>query len=355
MNYKTGKSIVILLFSLSCAAVYAAETQSRAHKQPARDYSKFSHRAAAHARLACDACHKFPSANWKQARKGDEAFPDVTDYPQHAACINCHRQQFFSGSPPKICAVCHSDPSPRNSARHPFANPREVFDQTPKGQAALTQFAIFFPHDKHDAVGDKESCAACHETYKPQGDSDDEYMSAPPKDLPEGAFWLKKGTFKTTPTGHTTCFTCHSEESGLKPAPSNCATCHRLRPADAGGDFDAKFAQAMGIKDRTILEKWRRRDAARFRHEFFSHAEMDCKTCHNVAAMNTAEEMTKKVSLVSCKECHIGATADEGVLNAEVEQKRKSAAFECVKCHVANGKRAVPGSHLKALPAAGAR
>jgi hypothetical protein len=116
--------------------------------------------------------------------------------------------------------------------------------------------------------------------------------------------------------------------------------------AEPRGDFDAKIAEAMGVKDRVVLEKWRRRDAARFRHEFFSHAEMDCKTCHNLAG-----EKTKKVSLLSCKECHIGATPDDGVLNAEIEQKKKSAAFECVKCHVTNGKQAVPESHLKAIPA----
>jgi hypothetical protein len=352
MNYKTGKSIAILIFSLSCAAVHGFEAESRVAQRPARDYSKFSHRAAAHARLACSSCHKFPSANWKQARKGDDAFPDVTDYPQHSACISCHRQQFFSGSPPRICTICHSEPSPRNSARHAFPNPREIFDATPKGQGMLTQFAIYFPHDKHDALGDKESCASCHETYKPQGEGDDEYMTARPKELPEESFWLKKGTFKTTPTSHATCFTCHSEDSGLKPAPTDCAICHKLMTVEPRGDFDSKIAEAMGVKDRVVLEKWRRRDAARFRHEFFSHAEMDCKACHNLAAMNTADEKTKKVSLVPCKECHIGATADEGVLNAEIEQKKKSAAFECIKCHVTNGKQAVPESHLKAMPAA---
>src|ERR1044071_7782885 len=55
---------------------------------PAR-YSKFSHSVAQH-RQACDSCHKFPSSNLKEARKGDAAFPDVTEYPEHSSCVSCH-------------------------------------------------------------------------------------------------------------------------------------------------------------------------------------------------------------------------------------------------------------------------
>ena len=96
-------------------------------------YTRFTHQVAKH-KLACDSCHKFPSSNWKDVRKGDAAFPDITDYPQHPSCLQCHRQQFFSGAVPAICTGCHTEPSPRNSTRHPFPNPREVFDQSPKGR-----------------------------------------------------------------------------------------------------------------------------------------------------------------------------------------------------------------------------
>src|SRR5438093_36398 len=78
-----------------------------------RDYSNFTHQVPQH-KQACNLCHKFPSANWKQIRKGDEAFPDVTDYPQHSSCLGCHRDQFFSGATPTICGVCHVQPGPRN-------------------------------------------------------------------------------------------------------------------------------------------------------------------------------------------------------------------------------------------------
>src|SRR5215213_3703050 len=93
-----------------------------------------------------------------------------------------------------------------------------------------------------------DSCSNCHQTYMPQNDSDDEFVTPSPKDLAEDAFWLKKGAFKTTPTSHETCFTCHTAESGLKPAQTDCATCHELRPTvEARADFDPKLAATMGI------------------------------------------------------------------------------------------------------------
>src|SRR5215210_176019 len=96
-----------------------SQRRAQARKQTAiPEYSKFSHDVPQHKR-ACDSCHKFPSKNWKEVRKGDEAFPDITDYPAHAACIDCHHQQFFRGAQPAICTVCHMNPGPRDSSRFP--------------------------------------------------------------------------------------------------------------------------------------------------------------------------------------------------------------------------------------------
>jgi hypothetical protein len=339
----------------------------RAQSKPDRapTYSEFSHATAEH-RKACDTCHKFPSANWKQARKGDEAFPDVTEYPEHSSCLGCHRQQFFKGAQPIICSVCHQQVTPKGGERHPFPTLGEAFERSKKGETAASDFGLFFPHDKHIEIVGKnaqESCAECHQTYQPQNDSDEEFVTRPPKDLPEDRFWLKKGTFKTSPASHAACFTCHSEDSGLKPAPVDCATCHRLLPADqvirlteARNDFDPRHASEMGIKDKTTLEKWSKRDTARYRHEWIPHAGLSCNACHNVAEMNTVEEKTKKVSVQSCggegTGCHIEATA-EGILNFEVEKKKASPAFRCVKCHVNNGAKAMPETHTSAVSKAG--
>jgi hypothetical protein len=338
-----------------------------------RKYSQFPHDIKAH-RADCSKCHKFPSANWKRVRKADEAFPDISDYPQHASCVNCHKQQFFSGRPPVICSICHVNPGPRNSARHPFPNPREIFDASPKGRTAESDFSVKFPHAIHvdivsgsfrrpspflnaslaTSLAAEESCAVCHKTISPQGDSAEEFLVKPPADLGD-AFWLKKGTFKSSPIGHTTCFTCHNVESGLAPTPSDCATCHKYKEPIGPADFDAGLATKMGVTTRVMRDAWSTRTSSgTFRHEFASHAELSCSTCHDVNTLVTNEQKTHKVPVASCNMCHITATTDDGgALNYEIDQRRKNGSFQCVKCHLVFGARPVPDSHLKAVADAG--
>ena len=329
-----------------------------------KKYSDFPHGVQAH-QMECGSCHKFPSANWEAVRPKESAFQDITDYPKHESCVGCHKQQFFKGRPPTICSICHTNPGPRDSSRHPFPNPRELFDKSPKGEKAPdSDFAIAFPHDKHIEIvsGDgkppykpaksEESCWVCHTTYQPAGESPDEFISKPPANNGD-AFWLKKGTFKTTPIGHATCFTCHSVDSGMTPAPTNCNTCHKLRPQQPPPDFDAKAAAVMGA-DKIMLTQWRHRESAgTFRHEFSMHADMECATCHTVAKMNTLDVQTKKVPISACATCHVTATlADGGTLNYETDQRKKNPSFQCVKCHVSYGRLPIPKSHLDALEAA---
>ncbi|HEX3101976.1 MAG TPA: hypothetical protein VHQ01_09300, partial [Pyrinomonadaceae bacterium] len=231
----------------SATASYEAEPKPTPKRSK---YSEFPHSAKAH-RLECGTCHKFPTDNWNKVRAEKEAFPDQTDYPHHESCLNCHRQQFFKGSPPAICSICHTNPSPRDSSRHPFPNPREIFDLSAKGKTATSDFVVAFPHDKHIEIvsglnrepgpfinasynkshrlAAEESCSVCHKTANPLGTSKDEYLTPPPAKLGD-AFWLKKGTFKTAPIGHTTCFTCHSADTGILPAPQTCSACHTLKP-----------------------------------------------------------------------------------------------------------------------------
>ena len=338
-----------------------------------RRYSQFPHNIKRHS-AECSSCHKFPSDNWKSVRKDGEAFPDITDYPKHASCINCHKQQFFSGRPPVICSICHTNPGPRNSKRHPFPNPREVFDNSPKGKNAESDFSVKFPHEIHvDIVSGgigrsgsfvnasweqspaaEESCAVCHKTMAPQGEDPVEFLVKPPAAHGD-AFWLKKGTFKTSPIGHTTCFTCHNAESGLSPAPNDCAKCHKLKQPIGPTDFDAALAVKMGATQRVMRDAWRTRTSSgTFRHEWSSHADLSCSTCHDVSKLVTNDQKTLKVPIASCNMCHITATSDEGgVLNYEVDQRKKDPGFSCVKCHVTYGKRPIPESHIKAISDAG--
>src|SRR5262249_27633601 len=199
----------------------------------------------------------------------------------------------------------------------------------------------------------EESCAVCHKTYQPQGNSADEFSTKPPANNGD-PFWLKKGTFKTAPTGHTVCFTCHSQDSGSELTPVNCAACHKLRPSGTPADFDPKLAAKMNITDKIMLTALRHRaSAGAFRHEFEMHAGMDCATCHTVAKMNTLDMKTRKVPIAACATCHVTAKLDDGgVLNYEVDERKEDAGFQCVKCHIAYGKLRIPESHLKALEAA---
>src|SRR6185436_17925948 len=104
-----------------------------------------------------------------------------------------------------------------------------------------TRFVSVSWQQKTVSSSEPKSCPVCHQTYQPQGDSADEYVTKPPKNLGDD-FWLKKGSFKTIPTSHTVCFTCHNADVGIEPAPSNCGACHKLaapRPIQAN-DFDPK-------------------------------------------------------------------------------------------------------------------
>ena len=415
------RTIALVLFSLFALAALVAprfistatgastepEAQARARQQrrrggatrPARiDYTHFSHRTKEH-QLTCDNCHKFPSANWQQVRKKDDAFPDVTEYPEHQSCLRCHREQFFARErpAPAICSVCHVANSPRNTTRYPFPSLGATFLNSPRGVGFASDFQVFFPHDKHieiigqlpptdtpergvsfinasfaqekkerqeqkpaaaPAESPDKSCVVCHQTYMPQGTSDKEYVTEPPKTLGD-AFWLKKGTFKTIPDGHITCFTCHSQDNtDLKPGPMDCATCHRLAPAPpVRADFDPKVAAAEGINDPVVLAAWRKRtSAANFRHEGGMHPDLSCMDCHKVPQMNTLDAESRQVHVLSCggggAGCHVTPTSDDGgALNLEIDGRKASGAFQCAKCHQLYGREQTPASHVKAVEA----
>ena len=137
--------VVTCLLCLGFAGFQNTQAQKRRARRPASaprspaatvDYSRFSHATKKH-QGACNTCHKVPTDNWKKVRD----FPDVADFPGHAACVSCHRPQFFKGAKPVICSDCHSKVSPKDDARFAFRNP-----------AAPSQFLIEFPHDKHQDV-----------------------------------------------------------------------------------------------------------------------------------------------------------------------------------------------------------
>ena len=323
---------------------------SSSARRVSRRYENFSHTThVTKQKLSCDSCHKVPTSNWKEVRQGDAAFPDVAEFPEHSSCLNCHRQQFFARERPApvICSNCHVAVTPRDTARWPFPSLGDAFLATARAQNFVSEFHVAFPHPKHADV----ECGDCHATYQPQGKSDDEFVSKPPKNVGD-AFWLKKGTFKTRPLTHATCFTCHNQESELAPLPKNCDGCHKPAPEKRRADFDQKLADTIGVKDWWTLTAWRNRSSAgAFRHEV--HADMKCAQCHQPAISNEAgTKVSVRVSSCGGAEgCHVTATADEGgILNYEIDEKKKNASFVCTKCHLVYGREAVPANHVSAIP-----
>jgi len=404
-EFKRVKSLMIgLLVSLApqfiqTAVVYSSagapqplpQTRRPVRRTPGQplriDYSKFSH--VTHVttqKLACDSCHKFPTKNWNEVRKGAAAFPDVADFPEHSTCLNCHRRQFFARERPAplICSNCHTGVTPFNTARFRFPSLGDIPEGQSKRREFISDFQINFPHDKHldvvsfnnpsrktslgtefvsiawqekkETVTEPTSCPVCHQTYQPQGKSDEEYVTKPPKNL-DDAFWLKKGTFKTIPNSHTTCFSCHNQDLGISPSPSDCNACHKVKQTQAVlvADFDPKVAERMLVTDETMLRAWGRRiSSGTYRHEGGDHPSVGCLGCHAAQAMNTLEPKTLKVAVKSCggaDGCHITATTDDGgILNYEIDQKKTKPTSECSKCHVNYGKQSVPLSHVEAIP-----
>jgi hypothetical protein len=157
------------------------------------DYSQFSHRSHVEGlkQEQCESCHRFPSKNWKEVRPGDDAFPDITEYPEHGDCLSCHRAQFFARErpAPRICKNCHVSATPRDSARLPFPSLGAQFLATTKAKNFISDFVINFREEKH---------------------ADQEVK------------FQKGGAM------HAECFVCHNQESELAPLPQSCGSCHKL-------------------------------------------------------------------------------------------------------------------------------
>lgn len=340
----------------------------RAVTQPITiDYSRFSHSTKKH-QAQCSSCHKVPTDNSKKI--GD--FPDVADYPGHEACVGCHRLQFFKGAKPVICSVCHSKVSPRDDVRFAFRNP-----------ASPRQFAIEFPHDKHQDVIARLDWPTVKQTvrgsrpgspavvlvslrrawahsrsvsgepaqtnsllYKSTDDKTKHYNNCeichvPRTTLPVPRFnnWVDSfvpdaAAFKAVPTSHASCFNCHWKSQ--QPVSENCAGCHKSLSAAGSSLLLAEKLELAGSPTRISLK---------FRHAREQHA-AECTTCHiNITKSNTLRGLKPDVPITSCTECHNkdGLRLD---VNKELEALDKNRDFVCSYCHTSDvGRRDAPASH----------
>jgi len=315
--------------------------QPQALRKRAVDYSRFSHATKQH-QEGCKTCHKVPTANWQKVRN----FPDVADFPDHDACVRCHRAQFFKGAQPVICAVCHAKTSPRDDARLSFRN-----------LSRPQQFTIEFPHDKHQdviaalplrpglgqfrstllmksahALDDKtkkfNNCEICHvpNTKAPV---------APATGWVDG-YAPAVDAFKASPDNHASCFNCHW--NGQAPTRDKCDGCHKL-------------AATPYVPVRSPERK-----SMKFRHdgggEKKSHAvpPTECTVCHiNITKATTLRGLKPDVPIYpSCatSSCH------QNVLGEELNKYNKPppGGFKCVKCHTSDvGSKKPPNSHSVAL------
>ena len=376
------KIIALLVLALVLAAFVSAQTRRRPRTAPpktqtqaprasAAKYSAFLHSSDKHKSLACNSCHKVPT-EWNAKRD----FPDVADFPDHDACVRCHRQQFFTrqamvGTGPTICTVCHVRAAPREDARFAFGSPNVA--SLPMKQKQEWQFTIEFPHDKHqnaiaslrapidasrtgaqpsrlqqpeqartlalqsdpsirfvsarfspapdDKKPDYNNCSICHRTDMTLAALALPVANADPALL---------HPFKTMPHSHDACFDCHWRDQ--KPVRDDCAGCHKLAatavlPMTSPKRISAKFAHEGG-KGEHVLE---------------------CTTCHiNITRAKTLRGLTPDVPIAACASCHKDdkkiTYAKAVTIEEEFAQNKKTG--ECTYCHTPDvGKKKPPPSH----------
>lgn len=323
----------------------AAQTQ--APRAPAAKYSAFLHSSEKHKGLECKECHRVPTT-WTARRD----FPDVADFPDHDACVRCHRQQFFTrqamiGNGPAICTVCHMRAAPREDARFAFGKPNNSKQQPkPKDQR---QFTIEFPHDQHqnviawwhrlqtvaaashhrltsaqDKKPDYNNCSICHQTDMSLAIV---ALAAPNTDP------AMLHPYKSMPASHDSCFNCHWKNQ--KPIAEDCAGCHKTATT-------------------FIAELGRKRISAKFAHEGGKGEHVaECTTCHiNITRASTTRGLTPDVPVNACASCHRDSkktTYPKAVtIETELDQFKKTG--ECTYCHTSDvGKKKPPPSHDAAV------
>jgi hypothetical protein len=327
-------------------------TTQQAPRGSAAKYSAFLHSSEKHKSLACNACHKLPTA-WTAKRD----FPDAADFPDHEACVRCHRQQLFTrqafaGTGPTICTVCHVRAAPREDARFAFGKPNSASQAAkPKDER---QFTIEFPHDKHQNViaslrrsdssenearfvrasfrnfddkprVDYNNCTICHQT-------NNTLVIVPLTPQPDVSAQSYK-FYKTMPHSHDSCFNCHWKN--LKPASDDCSGCHKpvasLAAIDSPKRISATFSHEGG-KENHVQE---------------------CTTCHiNITRASTLRGLTPDVPVTTCATCHKDnkKTTYPKITSIEDELAQFKKTSTCTYCHTPDvGKKKPPASHEAAV------
>lgn len=281
---RRGMSLLILLLGLLTMVVISL-TGSRTEALPARglveeanptsftfsqaggkDYSKFTHRNAAHNRLPCLLCHRREVNLTQPKRTG------------HTPCAGCHAQEFANPAS-SICTICHTNPAVEKPDIKAF--PR------------LASFNVKFDHAQHHSA----DCSTCH---KPTGRNN-------------VAFSIPSGF-----AAHRVCYQCHTSQAQSAGRDiSSCGTCHRpgsySRTPVFTRAFQVNFSHAKHGKNQQLDcsdchqvkagQAQRRQVSAPIpaQHNVSERAQ-SCMSCHDGKRAFGGDDFK------SCQKCHTGPT-----------------------------------------------
>ncbi len=268
-----GLALTVLMLAMIAPCGIAFSLPS-AKKPP--DYSKFLHSTHNEknkkGKLVCQDCH---AVSREQV--------DRTQLPPHKACMRCHVEQ-FTAKDQKICSVCHTNQIVNKVPQlAQFPN----FERPTQFQDVMNHKVHVDPHDPAIAQFHMlAKCDACHKL-------------SPEK------------IYETVP-GHPECQTCHNKPR-VKPAMSDCAGCHRLRPGN------------REVSQNTYL----RPVSGKFNHQHHeidpkTHVKIDCAKCHVGVMESKTLASLKPPPMDRCTGCHNGAV---------VAKKRIFSWGYCLKCH----------------------
>jgi c(7)-type cytochrome triheme protein len=246
----------------------ASQTLAAA-QEPGRDFSKFTHTNAVHARLPCLLCHRRDTNSPRPVLPAGGG--------GHMPCAGCHAQQFADPASP-ICTICHTDAQSGALKNFP----------------PLRTFGVRFDHSTHTRQSLRQGCATCHKPER-RGVS---------LSIPSGA------------AGHATCFQCHTPraQAGGRDI-SSCGTCHRIgsysRTPETAAAYRVSFSHtAHTSKGLACTECHQVRAGAAQRRQVTapqplmhhaSAAAQSCISCHNdKRAFGVAD-------FKNCTRCHRGS------------------------------------------------
>jgi hypothetical protein len=300
-------------------------------------------------KLNCSDCHNITS------REAPDEIAAATKasikgYPYHDSCLECHRTtapQFFRGTTPTICAVCHTRSGPRLTKNDMNPFPKQ-------GEIIAPEFSTYYSHGLREHQRATANCENCHL-------KDERAPVAIAAGGREEPYKPAVGTFKTSPSGHASCFgNCHWDKDD--PKKDNCAGCHLT--ADAFAKREHILLPAHVVE---LLKDWPRefprRLSLKFSHESKNHREAEnpelvCTACH--LSINRSELLDiPNVPIATCasSKCHLKTAKPsiEAEMLAEDEDigegrnndpKSREGKNTCTGCHTALiGSTPPPCSH----------